>query len=165
MNALKVNVTEELIEHAIRHDSRSCMISNAIKAERPDFKNVLTDLQTIRWTNPRTGKRYICLTPLSAGRALVDFDAGRKIEPFTLLLKPAQITPATGNKGKRKLIHYGTQPVISGGRQLPAGHLRGSDASEEGARKRSVPPPADGKSNVELSRTRYRQYGLRLLRD
>ena len=88
MASMKVNVTPELVERAVQRDSHHCMIAEAIKAQNPHFKNIVVDLQTIRWTNPRTGKRYICLTPEVAGTALVAFDQAEDIQPFSFYLRP-----------------------------------------------------------------------------
>lgn len=93
MAAYKFTVTPELIDRATQRDSRHCMIAEAIKATRPDWQNIIVDLATIRWTNPRTGKRYICLTPEICGERLVDFDRGNPVEPFTFNIEPVQVTP------------------------------------------------------------------------
>ncbi len=166
-NTLKVSVTAPLIERATERDSRHCMIAEAILAARPDFRQVLVDLATIRWTNPRTNKRYIALTPERAAVALVAFDQGQEVEPFDLTLAPIQSTPVavvkkesvsdaraagrtaatrkstrTTSRGPRtaKVDDRG-RPKIEGGDPLPTGHL----------------------SNRALSGRRYRAYGLRQL--
>lgn len=182
---LKVNITDELVQRACQRDSRHCMIAEAIKLTRPDYKNILVDLQTIRWTNPRTGKRYICLTPEAAGQALVLFDRGEPVQPFTLNLKPAQVTSVVtrevqpdgskrqrSSRGRRRLkIGDGGAPVIQGGKPLPPGHLRGTagsgGASAERNRRHDEQSriAAGDEGNVVLSSRRYRQYGLRLLKD
>jgi hypothetical protein len=159
---LKVSVTAPLIERATQRDSRHCMIAEAITAARPTFRNVIVDLATIRWTNPRTGKRYIALTPEAAAMALVAFDQGKQVDPFDLALTPIQSTPSTrsketsaearaaGRKYPRREAPSRTRklttdskgrPKIEGGDPLPTGHL----------------------SNVALSGRRYRAYGLRQL--
>jgi hypothetical protein len=159
---LKVSVTAPLIERATQRDSRHCMIAEAITAARPNFRNVIVDLATIRWTNPRTGKRYVALTPEPAAVALVAFDQGREVKAFDLALRPIQVTnikrttetraeartagrksPAQNQKrAPRKIsIDAKGQPTIEGGKPLPTGHL----------------------SNVALSGRRYRAYGLRQL--
>lgn len=132
---LKVRVTEEHIARATRADSRGCMIVDAIKDARPDFRGVMVDLATVRWTNPRTKMRYVCLTPREAGQALVDYDQGRPIEPLEFWLYAIQKTPVVVNskrpdgtrtraggysRGPKKLLADGT---ISGGKSLRMGHL------------------------------------------
>ena len=153
----------------MQRDSQHCMIAEAIKEGNPHFKAILVDLQTIRWTNPRTKKRYVCLTPEVAAAALVAFDQGGEIEPFGFVLKTVQSTPTRGSgkpRGGRKLTN---QLTIDGGEPLRAGHLRGgSDTSRAAARakgeaEREATEPAEGDSNVKRSSTRYRRYGRRLL--
>jgi hypothetical protein len=162
MTTLKVTVTAPLIERATQRDSRHCMIAEAILAARPDFRHVMVDLATIRWTNPRTAKRYVALTPEKAAVALVAFDQGHEVEPFDLSLTPIQSTPTVKQtetkaeardagrlfpsreqaRGKRKVKVDGNgQPTIEGGAPLPMGEL----------------------SNVALSGRRYRAYGRRIL--
>ena len=70
MSFKKVKITRELIERATQRDSRHCMIAEAIKAANPRYLNISVDLQTIRYTDPRTRKRYTCLTSPIAGHPL-----------------------------------------------------------------------------------------------
>jgi hypothetical protein len=152
-HVLRVHVTEALIDRATERDSRHCMIAEAIQLARPHFRGVMVDLQTIRWSNPRTRKRYICLTPENAARALVAFDQGDAIDPFSVSLRPIQVTdsiralPSEEGKPRRKRPsrHRELQPdgrTVHGGQPLPTGHL----------------------SNVKLSGPHFRVYGRRLLR-
>ncbi len=170
MADMKVTVTPELVERAVQRDSRHCMIAEAIKEQNPHFERILVDLQTIRWTNPRTGKRHICLTPEVAGAALVAFDQGSTIDPFAFRLRATQITPtrASGKpRGRKKLDDR--QLTITGGQPLRAGHLGGTSdvqkANDIARResKREQTEPAAEASNVVRSSGRYRQYGRRLL--
>jgi hypothetical protein len=173
MATMRVTITPELVERAVQRDSRHCMIAEAIKEQNPHFERVLVDLQTIRWTNPRTGKRYICLTPEVAGALLVDFDQGREIEPFAFSLRTTQITPTraeakrTGGHGPKQIDG---QMVIHGGKPTRTGHLRGGSsvaeanvAAKRERQKQAIIPP-EGASNVVRSTPRYRQYGRRLLK-
>lgn len=176
--AVKVVVTQELVDRAVQRDSHHCMIAEAIKEQNPHFARILVDLQTIRWTNTRTGKRYICLTPEEAAAKLVDFDQGRQIEPFAFAVKVVQVTGATpGNRGRKQLDG---QMTIHGGNPLPHGHLRGEEGSgSDGAAKirahraraaaarstsNEVAEPPDQASNIVRSSRAYRQYGRRLLK-
>jgi hypothetical protein len=163
------------------------MIAEAITTAHPHFTHVLVDLATIRWSNPRTGKRYVCLTPEVAARELVRFDQGEAIEPFAFSLKPIQVTErvvqaespeeakAAGRKTPRRTrpskkrdvdVDSNGQPTIRGGYPLPPGHL--PNAPKSANKKRTsgnetpATPEADA-SNVTRSGTRYRQYGRRLL--
>jgi hypothetical protein len=173
---IKVVVTPELVERATERDSRHCMIAEAIKEAHPHFRNILVDLATIRWTNPRTAKRYVCLTPEPAAQALVAFDQGEPIEPFTFNAHVIQATPTRGptsegaasNRGRKRLTVHSGQATIDGGVPIAPGHLRGSSASGRAQNsmrlaEREAAEPADGDSNVKRSGRRYRQYGRRLL--
>jgi hypothetical protein len=172
-----VHVTEELVERATQRDSRHCMIAEAIQQQRPEWKQILVDLQTIRWTNPRTSKRYVALTPEVAGSALVAFDRGERIAPFSFSLEPIQVTemkrhvnadgststvPRTRTR-KPRMRSDGRLDVVEGGKPLPAGHLRGGGNVAENAAASELPP--ESASNAVKSSRRYRRYGLRLLRD
>jgi hypothetical protein len=174
MPSIRVTITPELVERGVQEDSRHCMIAEAIKEQNPHFERVLVDLQTIRWSNPRTGKRYICLTPEVAGSLLVDFDQGREIEPFAFSLRPTQVTP--NKKGTRPKTAHGRkqidgQLVIHGGVPTQMGHLGGSSSlkaanrlAKKREREEQAGTPPEGASNVVRSKSRYRQYGLRLLK-
>lgn len=168
MAAIKVTITPELVERATQRDSRHCMIAEALKEANPHFQQILVDLATIRWTNPRTKKRYVCLTPEKAASALIAFDQAAPIEPFSFRLAVMQVTAAKGAPRGRKQIDG--QLVIKGGEPLPRGHLRGSSATTNGARnkrreraKDEVAALGGDESNVKRSSTRYRQYGRRIL--
>jgi hypothetical protein len=95
----RVDVTEAIIERACQADSSHCMIAEAIKEQLPDVQHVAVDLQTIRYTRTGTGRRYIVLTPPSAQLAIIEFDQGRAVPPFSVTLKPAQIVKS--NRSKR----------------------------------------------------------------
>jgi hypothetical protein len=153
------------------------MIAEAIQQQRPDWKQILVDLQTIRWTNPRTRKRYVALTPEAAGAALVAFDRGDPVEPFSFALDPIQVTamvskrnrdgssstgPATRRRTPR-MRSDGRLDIVEGGQPLRAGHLRGGGSVERNAAASELPP--ESASNAVKSSRRYRRYGLRLLRD
>ncbi len=89
-----IEVTEDLITNAVRADSTSCMIADAIKAQVPGATHVAVDLQSIRWSDPAKGLRYVYLTPTNAQGALVMFDQGLEMEAFTVKLRGAHVTRA-----------------------------------------------------------------------
>jgi hypothetical protein len=169
----KVKVTAELIERATQRDSRHCMIAEAIKVADPKLSNISVDLQTIRYTNPRTNKRYTCLTPPAAGHALVEFDQGRPVDPFAITLRPVHVVASSAGgrqagKGVRTAratprvrSASGGGVVVEGGPSLPRGHLGGT-ASGGPESRAQLETTAEG--NVLLSSGRYRQYGLRQLK-
>jgi hypothetical protein len=170
----KVTVTADRIEHATQRDSRHCMIAEAIKGEFPRLTNISVDLQTIRYSDPRTRKRYTCLTPPMAGHALVEFDQGRPVEPFSITLKPVHVVAsnAGGRKGKKGARTGGQVPrvraaggsnvLVEGGPSLPRGHLGGTANVKSAQTHGELAESPEG--NVMLSSGRYRQYGLRQLR-
>jgi hypothetical protein len=170
---LKIHVTPELVERACFRDSRHCVVAEAIQLARPDYKQILVDLQTIRWTNPRTAKRYVALTPEVVGQALVSFDRGEAIEPFSFKLDAIQVTEmkrredgngTTPTTTKRTLRARGAgQYLTQGGKPLPAGHLRGGGNAQHNAAASKLPP--EEASNVVKSARRWRRYGLRLLKE
>jgi len=116
-----VAVTSAQIDQAIPQDSAHCMIADAIKATVPHAKAVSVDLASIRWTDPRVGKRYLYLTPPSVQEALLLFDNGIKPPPFRFVLRsPAQIATAgteANNRGAR--ANRGVEMVVPG-EKLPA---------------------------------------------
>jgi hypothetical protein len=89
---LKIKVTEEIISQSIRKNSGWCMVSEAVKTAAPWAKNVASDLQTIRLTDPRKGLRYSYLTPRTAQNALILFDQGKSPPPFKFTLGGAHIS-------------------------------------------------------------------------
>lgn len=98
----RIEVTAEIVERACRADSSHCMIATAIKEQLPGVQHVAVDLQTIRYTKPGTGRRYIVLTPRAAQLAIIEFDQGRPVEPFSITLKPAQIVKSNRQKPIKK---------------------------------------------------------------
>ncbi len=68
-------------------------IKEAIRAARPDVRNVAMDLGTIRWTDPKSGKRVTFRTPDSVRYALTAMTRGDRLEPFRFILGRAARTP------------------------------------------------------------------------
>ena len=61
-------------------------IKEAIRAARPDVRNVTVDLGTIRWTDPKTGRRVMFRTPDSVRYALTAMTRRERLEPFRFIL-------------------------------------------------------------------------------
>jgi len=139
---VEVQITAEIIESAVKADSSHCMIADAIKAQVPGAKFVSVDLQSIRFTDPKRGVRYLYLTPGIAQVALLRFDQGEDVEPFALKLpKPAQVAavsttkdpPELGDSGPgprkrkprtpKKVAGNGSVPTVIGGNLPPNGVL------------------------------------------
>lgn len=74
----------------------------------PTARRIATDLQTIRFTLPETGYRYIYLTPRVGQEGLIKFDQGIPPEPFKFQLRNAvQITYANKtDAAKESLAKY-----------------------------------------------------------
>lgn len=115
---LKVNVLAHHIDCAIRLNSNSCMIAEAIKELYPKFSHVAVDLQSIRMTDREKGVRYIYLTPRVAQVALVLFDKGKRMRPISFTLKGAHTVAAyvvNRQKGKpvRERVKLGRRRIIA----------------------------------------------------
>jgi hypothetical protein len=166
-----IHITPEQIERATQRDSRHCMIAEAIRQQYPTAQKILVDLQTIRWSDVRRGKRYVFLTPERAARALVAFDHGDDIEPFSFAMRPMQITPTVkykrGIDGQLEFLADGVTPKSD--RRRGRKRLSADGRTVRGGKPPATAPLANADysalSNVKLSRGTYRQYGRRLLRD
>jgi len=103
---VQVHVTAEHIANACKADSRHCMIRDAVAAQLPHVRNISVDMMNIRWSDPDTGWRCIYMTPKPAQFALVDFDMGLAIEPFSFQLRSGFAHPMILGSGKnRKRAH------------------------------------------------------------
>lgn len=85
---MTITITRDVVEHAKQRDSSHCMIADAIR-EKTGAKYVLVDVQSIRLSNMRTRKRYTFLTPPIAQQAIIAFDQGKPIKPFSFSLRRA----------------------------------------------------------------------------
>jgi len=127
-----IYVTKSIIEEALPAHSSHCMASDAVsraaKLKGMKINRVLTDLQTIRFTDLKQRKRYICFTPRSVQEALLKFDRGIRPEPFVFRLRAAQIIPMRTTQKKISNKPYIAQaiskksqkrPILHGGKALP----------------------------------------------
>lgn len=153
-----VQVTQHEIDTAVPRDSGHCMIADAVKRAIPHAKGISVDLQSIRFTDREKNLRYTFLTPRSAQLALLDFDAGRKPEPFAFQLRGAMVTNAHIKQAPK-------DPVVAGAARL-------ADLSPETVAKGSVPvrvggkvPPVGPLSNRPrgIRVGKRREFGLRAL--
>ena len=133
----KVQVTQEIIDLAVRRSSTHCMISDAVTAAIPDARNVLSDTQSIRYSNPKTGKRYVYLTPRKAMEALIAFDYGQAPEPFTLVLRNPQIVPIRRGRSSNikrtvKVDRHTGEVKVEGGKTPPMAHLADKPVKRKG---------------------------------
>jgi hypothetical protein len=128
-----VRVTQAIIDTALPANSGHCMVSDAVmaaaKARGWRIRKVLTDLQTVRFSDSKTKVRYVCFTPRVAQLALLAFDQGVRPEPIEFRLRPVQVITPSPTKPRAKArvamrpsggTHGGhTRPIKHGGPQLP----------------------------------------------
>jgi hypothetical protein len=135
VKGLQVEVSLDNIETALPANSGHCMVSDAVKdsAKKKGWRigKVLTDLQTIRFTDLKKKLRIICFTPREAQLALLKFDQGVKPEPFVFRLKPVQIISKAQRAVKAKdgqpskapaKPRLATRPTNKGGYTRPIKH-------------------------------------------
>ena len=100
---LSVTVTPDVIETAVTRDSGHCVIADAIRHSIPGVNRVSVDLQTVRFTDPVTQKRYIYLTPPMAQVVLIGFDQGVRPQAQRIRLgKPIQIVKSGAGHSRKK---------------------------------------------------------------
>jgi hypothetical protein len=73
------------------------IIVEAVRAARRDARNAAVDVGTIRWTDPKTGRRVTFATPAVLRAALFALAGGATPEPFRFILGRAAraVRPAT----------------------------------------------------------------------
>jgi hypothetical protein len=81
----RITVTQDIIDTAVRNDSKHCAVADALAATIPDASHIIVDLNTLRFTM-KNGKRWAYITPNRVGDYIIAFDAGETIEPFTFVL-------------------------------------------------------------------------------
>jgi len=150
-----LEVTPEMIKEGKRKDSSHCVVAEAIKAAVPTAANVSVDLATIRFSDRKRGKRYVYLTPAVAQQALIDFDQGRRLEPFKFRMRMAQVTPILA--ASKKARNGTARPSARGAAKLKR---RGADSGIP-VKVGGTPPPIAVLSNA---RGRVREFGLRQLK-
>jgi len=154
---VRLEVTDELIQAAVPKDSNHCMIAEAVKIAFPEARAIAVDLATIRFSDPKKQLRYTYMTPRIAQVALVNFDQKRKPEPFTFLLRGAQVT----HVGRKTTD---TKPRSEAQRKATK---KASLAFRNGRKGGNVPDRVGGKtpplqkSSDNLPFSRRRAFGLR----
>lgn len=164
--SIDMHVTPEIIDRAVVRNSGHCLVADALKAAMPDATRVSVDLQTIRFTLPSTGRRFIYLTPESAQHLLIDFDQGIcPIETNLRLSRPIQSVPINrkadrGVSGVEQITHNGQSVKVKVGGHAPAvGAL--ADPPKKNPPKKSSGDPDGAKHRYAGQR---RTFGLRILR-
>ena len=121
---LRINVTRENIDEAIRSSSSHCMIADALKdtlaLRAIRFGKVGVDLQTIRYSDLKQKVRYVYLTPPIAQAALTAFDGGIEIAPFAFILsrdRAVQVIPLRrARRNRAKVLARNIVKHSEGGR-------------------------------------------------
>jgi hypothetical protein len=129
---IRIEVSQANIDKSMPRDSQHCMIADALLDRVKHAKSISVDIATIRFTDKKLGKRFIFLTPLVAQQALVDFDQGKTISPFSFNLRTAiQVVskraphskPSTYEKKRIVLARNGPkssyQPAVAIGGDVP----------------------------------------------
>jgi hypothetical protein len=62
------------------------IIAAAVRSARPEVRNIAVDLGTIRWTDPKTGRRVTFATPVVVRDALLTLASGAVPAPFRFIL-------------------------------------------------------------------------------
>jgi hypothetical protein len=129
---IRIDVLQEDItdcREARQGDPRRCMLSNAVQRSIPDALFPDCDMRWIRFSKTSTQRRYFYQTPRKAMQALLDFDAGKPVKPFSF-------TTTRGFSEVRRSKAAGYVP--SPKRYRPTGSGGSRHASESLACTRSV---------------------------
>lgn len=111
---IKVEVSKENVGRACERNSHCCMVADAVRDRLPWATFIQVDTQSIRFNNRKQGKRYIYLTPPEAQKAIVLFDQGVKVRPFSFTLSQGymkvQTMRARNKKAKKTSRSYKKNP-------------------------------------------------------
>lgn len=168
-----MDITQHIIDAAVPKDSGHCMVADALKAALPEATSISVDLQTIRFSDPARGLRYIYLTPPDAQEALIMFDEGHKPSPFR-----CQVARAIQIVSMFRRNSYGTavkvhdlgrkhiqpegkhaRPTVIGGKPPPVACERTENKSAAGTENK-LAVRADG-GRLRGRPRRRREFGLR----
>jgi hypothetical protein len=99
---ITLQITEADRVCAIESNSGACLIADALK--RLGYTAVTVDMATIRFTDPKAGKRYTYLTPPAAQHCLLSFDQGWPVEGIVeiRLQRAVKIVPVTLSRPRAK---------------------------------------------------------------
>lgn len=99
-----VQVKKENVERSCQRNSHCCMVADAIRDRFPWARHIDVDIQTIRFNNRKEGKRYIYLTPPEVAKAIILFDQGVKVSPFSFKLQQAFLKVKTMRARHKKAV-------------------------------------------------------------
>ena len=134
-----VHITPDVITTSVKRNSSHCVIAEAVKLSVANAKSIAVDIQTIRWSDREKKERYTYLTPRTVQKAIIDFDQGETLEPFSFRLSGGHTTRLYKRGGRNR------KPSLRASR-----HAHGSLEPVGG----EPPPVAKGKR---------RAFGLRAL--
>src|SRR5215472_13072355 len=146
--SVDISVTQEHIAEAERDSTGRCMVAEAIKSSIPGVSHVQVDMQTIRFT--RDGERETYFTPWDVGNAIVRFDGGDPIEPFSFRLQFRNRVII-----QRKMVESSSRPVEAArlravtAKKTAAAVAVDEDASESKRKK--------AEAKAEAARVEYEQ--------
>jgi hypothetical protein len=86
LHNIKINVTKDNVARACQKNSHCCMIADAVRDRFKWATFIEVDVQSIRFNDRKKGIRYIYLTPVEAQKAIILFDQGIKVSPFSFHL-------------------------------------------------------------------------------
>ena len=162
-----IEVTQEIIDQAVRKDSGHCVIADGLRLALPEARRISVDLATIRFS--LDGRRYIFATPRRAQETLLKFDDGAVIEPLQVRLhKPLQVTltkttrpnegPARAERRRQEKRKRKTREIVGGdNRQVPT--IIGGTTPPRGA----LATGYAGQKSTDRLTGRRREYGLRAM--
>lgn len=146
---MKITVRKEHIENAKRKDSHHCMIADAIR-DCTNGQYIRVDVQSIQFSDVKSGERFIYLTPPIAQNAIIRWDKGIEVQPFSFEIHDPKIkkvrTRWTGNVEARNAA----QRKYEKKRRL---------ARKKAKKDPNAPRLVTKKSKKAISR--YREFGLR----
>lgn len=152
-----VNVSAETIEESTQRDSSHCMIAESVRDIRPNAKHISVDLQTIRFSDPDKRLRYNYLTPRKAQIAIVQFDQGRKPDPFQIVLSGAQVVSMADRNAATRHANPsdGPQPKKRGKKRLGKAEIVPRGGKGSGVQV------IGGRSPPKMSVGRRRAFGIK----
>ena len=137
---LKVNVSQAEIDMAVPSNSKHCMISDALKRHYGRrISNVVTDKEATAFTERKTGRRYKFALPPLARAALLQFDNGERVTPFTFCARnpivrerKAHVLASSAKRGAKTPLlkgrhRFGASGQMSGANNKQRRLTRGMD--------------------------------------
>jgi hypothetical protein len=133
------------------------MIAEAVRLAWPMAQRISVDLQTIRFSDPKKNLRYTYLTPRTGQVALVRYDQGIKPEPFSMMLRGAQVTRANPRESGTPKTTKSTEAQ----RKQRADALKKAHLTKDSKNKGNVPEKIGGKTPPLSGYSKRRAFGLR----